>query len=129
MIRKASALSSSPAFAKVYKPLLLLGRRSSELLIDLACVTVLIGYFLHFTLPSLKGGFAEDEMMNMSFYWKPGILKCVWANICFWTNFHRPAGAFYYLPLYHFFSLDPQPYRIVQIAIVAASIPIIYWQR
>jgi hypothetical protein len=31
------------------------------------------------------------------------------------------------LPLYHFFSLNPEPYRIVQLGIVAASIPIIYW--
>ncbi len=65
--------------------------------------------------------------MNMYFYWHPGILKCLWANVCFWTDFYRPAGALYYLPLYHFFSLNPEPYRIVQVCIVAASIPIIYW--
>src|SRR5258705_10029803 len=86
-----------------------------------------MGYFLHFALPSLRGGFSQDEMMNMYFYWQPGILRCLSANICFWTDFYRPAGALYYLPLYHLFSLDPQPYRIVQVGIVAASIPIVYW--
>src|SRR5205823_10188987 len=35
-------------------------------------------------------------------------------------------GALYYLPLYHFFRLDPLPYRIVQISILAALIPIAY---
>jgi hypothetical protein len=96
-------------------------------MIDLACVAVLLGYFLHFALPSLKGGFGADEPMNMYFYWRPGILRCLWANVCFWTNFYRPAGALYYLPLYHFFGLNPEPYRIAQVGIVAASMPIIYW--
>src|SRR5206468_9970514 len=90
------------------------------------CVTVIIGYFLHFALPSLRGGFGADERMNMYFYWRPGISRCVWANLCFWTNFYRPAGALYYLPLYHFFFLNPEPYRIAQVGIVASSIPIFY---
>jgi hypothetical protein len=103
-----------------------MSENSRETLIDVVCVTVLIGYFLHFTLPAVNGGFAPDEPMNMYFYWYPGISKCLWANVCFWTNFYRPAGALYYLPLYHFFALNPEPYRIVQVGIVAASIPIIY---
>ena len=32
---------------------------------------------------------------------------------------YRPGGALYYLPLYHFFGLDPLSYRIVQISILA----------
>jgi hypothetical protein len=104
-----------------------MSENSRETLIDVVFVTVLIGYFLHFALPAVNGGFAQDEPMNMYFYWYPGVSKCLWANVWFWTNFYRPAGALYYLPLYHFFALNPEPYRIVQIGIVAASIPIIYW--
>lgn len=33
----------------------------------------------------------------------------------------------YYLPLYHFFELDALPYRIVQVSILAASIPVVYY--
>jgi len=109
-----------------YKSFISISRSSRETLIDLACVTALMGYFLHFAVPSLRGGFSQDEMMNMYFYWHPGILRCLWANICFWTDFYRPAGALYYLPLYHLFSLNPEPYRILQVGIVAASIPIVY---
>src|SRR5690349_7104075 len=90
--------------SKIHDTFVLVTRNSKETLIDLACVTVLIGYFLYFALPSLRGGFGADEPMNMYFYWRPGILRCLWANVCFWTNFYRPAGALYYLPLYHFFS-------------------------
>jgi len=90
-------------------------------------VTILVLYFLHFALPSLAGGFNEDEMMNMYVYWFSGAFKSLWANVCFWTGSGRPGGALYYLPIYHFFSLNPQPYRIVQISILTASIPMLYY--
>lgn len=96
-------------------------------MLDAICVAVLIAYFLHFAFPALRGGFGEDEMMNMGIYWRAGALKSLLANVLFWTTFYRPGGALYYLPLYHFFALDPRPYRIVQISILAVSIPMIYY--
>ena len=36
---------------------------------DAICVAVLIAYFLHFAFPALRGGFREDEMMNMGICW------------------------------------------------------------
>jgi hypothetical protein len=45
----------------------------------------------------------------------------------FWTAFYRPGGGLYYLPLYDFFGLNPLPYRIVQISILAVSIPMVYY--
>src|SRR5436305_5073846 len=108
---------------------------------DGSCVAVLIAYFLHFALPALRGGFREDEMMNIGICWCAGALKSLLANIVFWRLFlcpgdalyylplylYRPGGAVYYLPLYHFFGLDPLPYRIAQIGILAASIPLVYY--
>ena len=108
---------------------------------DAICVAVLIAYFLYFALPSLRGGFREDEMMNMGICWCAGALKSLLANIAFWKAFlcpgdtlyylplylYRPGGALYYLPLYHFFDLDPFPYRIAQISILVASIPLAYY--
>jgi hypothetical protein len=95
--------------------------------IDVLCVIVIVAYFLHFALPSLAGGFNEDEMMNLYSYWRPGALESLWANISFWKGFGRPAGALYYLPLYHFFSLNPQPYRLVQVGILTLSFPVVYY--
>ncbi len=94
--------------------------------LDGVCVGLLLAYFLHFALPALRGGFGDDEMMNLYLYWLAGPFKSIRANLCFWSTFPRPAGAFYYLPLYHFFSLDPLFYRIVQIGILAATIPIFF---
>jgi len=47
-------------------------------------------------------------------------VKSLLANIKFPTTVYHPADALDYLPLYHFFRLDPLPYRIVQISILAA---------
>ena len=94
--------------------------------VDATCVLLLIVYFLRFALAARRGGFREDEMLNLWIYWRAGAFKSLMANIMFWTTFYRPAGALYYLPLYHFFRLDPLPYRIVQISILTAAIPIAY---
>jgi hypothetical protein len=96
--------------------------------LDAACIGLLLAYFLHFALPALRAGFGEDEMMNLYSYWFPGVLRSIRANLFFWSTFPpRPAGALYYLPLYHFFSLDPLPYRVVQISILAVTIPILFY--
>jgi len=94
--------------------------------LDAACVGLLLAYFFHFALSAVGAGFGDDEMMNLYLYWLPGASKSIQANLCFWSTFPRPAGAFYYLPLYHFFSLNPLSYRIVQISILAATIPIFF---
>ena len=95
--------------------------------IDAVCVAILIAYFLHFAFPARHGGFREDEMMNLWMYWYPGALQSVLGLAKFWTSYYRPGGALYYLPLYHFFGLNPFPYRIAQISILALSIPIAYY--
>jgi len=116
-------------------------RAHRQTILDAICVAVLIAYFLYFALPALRGGFREDEMMNIGICWCAGALKSVLANIVFWKLFlcpgdalydlplylYRPGGALYYLPLYHFFGLDPLPYRIVQISILAGSIPLVFY--
>jgi hypothetical protein len=117
------------------------GRANQRNIFDAICVAVLIAYFLYFALPALRGGFREDEMMNLGICWCAGALKSLLANIVFWKLFlcpgdtlyylplylYRPGGALYYLPLYHFFELNPFPYRIAQISILAASIPLVYY--
>jgi hypothetical protein len=116
-------------------------RSYRDVIFDAICVTALIAYFLRFAVPALRGGFRGDEMANMGIFWHAGALKSLLANIVFWKPFlcpgktlyylplylYRPGGAIYYLLLYHFFDLDPFPYRIVQISILAASIPLVYY--
>src|SRR5262245_18609507 len=91
---------------------------------DAICVAVVVAYFLHFALPARHGGFREDEMLNIWAYWYLGAFQSILRFAKFWTPYYRPGGVLYYLPLYHFFGLNPLPYRIVQIIILALSIPI-----
>jgi hypothetical protein len=97
--------------------------------VNAACVGLLLAYFLHFALRAGRAGFGEDEIMNLYFYWFPGVFRSIRANLCFWSISYpqRPAAALYYLPLYYFFSLDPVPYRAVQISILAATIPSLFY--
>ncbi len=94
---------------------------------DAICVAVLIAYFLYFALPARHGGFRDDEMMNLWTYWYLGAFQSVLGLAKFWTSYYRPGGALYYLPLYHFFALNPLPYRLVQISILVLSIPVAYY--
>lgn len=94
---------------------------------DAFFVLLLISYFLYFALPARHGGFREDEMLNLWTSWHAGPVQLLFALAKFWTRYFRPGGGLYYLPLYDFFGLNPFPYRIVQISILALSIPIAYW--
>src|SRR5438046_6107216 len=80
-------------------------REQNRRFLNAACIGLLLAYFLHFALPALRAGFGEDEMMNLYFYWFPGVFRSIRANLCFWSTSYpqRPAAALYYLPLYHFF--------------------------
>jgi hypothetical protein len=95
--------------------------------LDAVCVLLLISYFLHFALAARHGGFREDEMMNLWTYWYIGPVQSLFALAKFWTPYYRTGGALYYLPLYHFFGLNPFPYRVVQISTLALSIPVAYY--
>jgi len=65
-------------------------RAQRHTILDAICVAVLIAYFVYFALPALRGGFREDEMMNMGICWCAGALKSLLANIVFWKPFLCP---------------------------------------
>ena len=65
-------------------------------------------------------------MMNMGWAWEAGIAKIV-ANLAqFYTTFYRPAGALYYWTLYRLFGLNPVPYRLIDLAILAFNVWLAY---
>jgi hypothetical protein len=101
-----------------------------NVIVDAICITVLIAYFLYFALPAVGGHFAQDIIPELYRYWHYGPLKWLWANICFWRHtifFFRPAGVLYCGVLYDCFGLNPRPYHIAQISILAASIPMLFY--
>ena len=79
-------------------------------------------YFLYFAIPALKADFASDDPMNLRYYWGRGVWRCLIDSVNFWGGGYRPMGALFYLPIYHFAVLNPLPYRVAVLAIVAASL-------
>jgi len=82
---------------------------------------VIFIYFLYFAIPALQAKFAPDDMMNLGKYWIQGLWSTWWDDLRF-SNGLRPMGAFFYLPIYYFFGLNPIPYRVAIFAILAANL-------
>lgn len=80
-------------------------RCSKEVIIDLTCVTVLIGWFLDFALkPSprpISEAMTSRACLDIGL---PAPLKVIVANLCL-NYIGRPLDALYHLPSHSFFDL------------------------
>jgi hypothetical protein len=92
----------------------------------IAGAVMLAAFFFAFQKRVLKAYFGPDEMMNIYGYWDPPLWKVFLANLSFWSKFVRPMAGVYYLPLYHFFKLNPIPYSVVRIALLAVNTFLFY---
>ncbi len=94
--------------------------------VTIAVALLILGFFLHFTIPALRVRFGPDEMMNLYTYWAPGGWSVVKANFTFWSTFNRPMGALYYLTLFSTAGFTPWPYNALRIAILLANTILFY---
>jgi hypothetical protein len=60
--------------------------------------------------------------MNLGFYWRRGLPGSMADVVLLWRNAYRPMGAAFYLPIYDTFGMNPLPYRVAVMAILAANI-------
>jgi len=65
--------------------------------------------------------------MNISYVWNPPLWKVGLAHLEFWSNFSRPMGAIYYLPLFKLAGFNPVPYHVVRLALLLANTWIFYY--
>src|SRR6266404_994362 len=89
--------------------------------------SLIVGFFIHFCSRALYGRFALDEMMNMYWYWEPGIWKVGWANLTFSNSVIRPLGALYYVPLFKMFGFNPLPFNAFRLVILGINALIFFW--
>ena len=87
---------------------------------------VLAGYFLYFAIPALNSQWATDDPMNIGFYWMRGFPGNLWDNLRFWTTAYRPMGSLFYMPIYYFSNLNPMPYRVAMMVILAVNLYLSY---
>lgn len=96
--------------------------RISTNTIRIASFLVVLAYFLVLAWHSLWVHFSADDMMNLGGYWLAGPWKVLQGGILYFTNFYRPMGGLFYLPIYHFAGLDPFPYRVVILCILSFNL-------
>jgi hypothetical protein len=87
---------------------------------------LILANFLWFGLDSIDSHFAPDEMMNLYGAWDAGFQKILTHLILVHDYFYRPTGALYYWSLYKLFGLDPVPYRIFDMLVLAGNLALAY---
>ncbi len=86
----------------------------------------LLAYFSYFCGDSLNVFFAPDDMMNMGTYWRWQPAQLAAAQLLPWRGFYRPAGGLFYMPLFHWFGLNPAPYHLAILALLFAGAGLLY---
>jgi hypothetical protein len=85
----------------------------------LALYVGLLAYSLFFSWGRTRYPFAEDDMMNMGIYFGRGPWGAIASQFLLWKGFYRPMGAAFYLPLLHWFGLNPAPFQLGIVLLLA----------
>src|SRR3974390_3025154 len=62
--------------------------------------------------------FAADDMMNLGTYFRLGSWGALKSQFLLWQGYYRPMGGAFYLPLFHWFGLNPVPFQIAILLIL-----------
>lgn len=92
----------------------------------ISAVLITISYFSYFVLPSLNCGFRNDDVANIYYYWIRGVKGLLQGLILFFAPYYRPVGGAYYYSIYELFGLNPLPYHIVIICLLAVNVVLVY---
>jgi hypothetical protein len=92
----------------------------------LAFTLLILAYFLYFNWNGLWVRFAADDMENMWRCWMPGPGRLLLDALLPWHDAFRPMAGLFYLPLHHFFGLNPFPYHAVMLAILLGNLYLMY---
>jgi hypothetical protein len=92
-----------------------------------AIMAALTLYYAAFGWDRIRTYFAADDMMNMGQYFLLGPWKALGAQFLLWKGFYRPMGAAFYLPLYHWFGLNPVPFQATIFIILGVNAILLYW--
>jgi hypothetical protein len=94
----------------------------------LAAALFIAGYFLHFSIGSLRTEFSPDDLMNCYVAWlrSPGVLLA--DNLLFFrpTGVYRPLGAIVYRASFGLFGFNLFPLRLFLLLLLAANVFLIY---
>jgi hypothetical protein len=101
-------------------------KRTSRLEDALAAL-LLLSLFVGFHISALGVYFSTDEPMNIYRVWDPPLWKVGLAHLIFWSDFIRPMGVIYYLPLFKLAGFNPIPYNVVRFLFLLIDTFIFYY--
>jgi hypothetical protein len=93
---------------------------------DLALIAPAVILLLAMAGAGLRSGLFPDEMMNIYGYWRQPWSKLLVSNLLFYEGGYRPAGAFFYRPLFDLAGFNPLPYRLVCFALLLTNLVLAY---
>lgn len=93
---------------------------------DLALIAPAVVLFLAMAGGGLRSGLFPDEMMNIYGYWREPWSRLLASNLLFYEGSYRPAGAFFYRPLFDLAGFNPLPYRLVCFALLLTNLVFAY---
>lgn len=92
----------------------------------LAFLTPALVLFTYLAGDGLFAGLFPDEVMNIYGYWRESWPTLLANNVLFFKGAYRPAGAFFYRPLFDLFGFNPFPYRAVCFALLLANLALAF---
>src|ERR1051325_2140004 len=75
---------------------------------------------------TIHAQFAPDEMVAIYTYWHPSPLRILVSQFMLWVGYLRPVGAFFYVPTYLLFGLNPVPYHVLLLLLLLAGVGAMY---
>jgi hypothetical protein len=90
-----------------------------------AFITV-AAWFLYFAHGGFSAALSGDDLMNLHGYLQKPASALLLDNLRFWSTAYRPLGALFYVPLYAIFGVNPLPYRVVCMALLAVNLVLLY---
>jgi hypothetical protein len=92
----------------------------------LAFAAFVLVYFLYFNRGALKVHFAPDDMMNLDYYYHVEPWRMLLHEFMIWAGYFRPMAAFFYLPIFYVWHLNPVPYEVFMLALMLANVYLVY---
>jgi hypothetical protein len=85
-----------------------------------------LAYFFYFNWNGLWARFGADDMENMVRCWRPAPLRLLLDALLPWHGAYRPMAGLFYLPLLHWFGLNPFPYHVAMLLILLGNLYLMY---
>jgi hypothetical protein len=86
----------------------------------------LAAYFCYFSWDAVRVRFAPDDLMNLDYYWRLRPAEILAALLTPWRGGYRPMGGLFYGPLLRLFGLNPAPYHVLMLALLAVNVWLVY---